>query len=49
MADLRCHEPGAAQTGTTDIVARVDSALARLWNIDQERDGQIVLDVICRE
>ncbi len=35
--------------GTTDIAARVDNALKRLWNIDQERDGQIVLDVICKE
>jgi len=29
--------------------ARADSALGRLWNIDQERDGQMVPGVICKE
>jgi 2-methylcitrate dehydratase len=49
MSDVEVETKFRALAGRVLPAARVDSALERLWNIDQERDAQIVLDVIRKE
>ena len=49
MSDDEVETKFRALAGRVLPAARVDSALERLWNIDQERDAKIVLDAICRE
>ena len=49
MSDDEVETKFRTLAGRVLPAARVDSALAWLWNIDQERDGRMVLDVICNE
>ncbi len=49
MSDGEVETKFRTLAGRVLPAARVDSALKQLWNIDQERDAQIVLDVICKE